>query len=519
MLALVNGEPKILPLAAILDEYIKHQESVISNRTRFDLEKALARVHILEGYKIAIDSIDEIVELMKTSGSIPESRVRLCEKYGLSETQAQAIIDMTLGRLTGLERDKILDELTRLYAKIEELRAVLADVDRVKEIIKSELTEIRQTYAAKDGRLTEIVEAEDETLDEDLIEKHFCVVTITHGGYIKRLPADSFKVILRGGKGVIGMTTKDDDFIETVSVVYSHSNFLFFTDRGKVFMIRPFAIPEAGKTAKGTFMRNILELDEDEKVTATIAVDSFEDAADRYLCMVTEKGIVKRTRLAEFSRVNRNGKRAIDLDEGDRLINVLYTDGAMDIVIASSRGMATRFAEEEARCMGRTARGVIGIRLREGDRVVGTVAVDETKDLFTLTSNGYGKRTRYDDFRTMAHRGGMGVCCQKITEKTGALVGIGQVDDGDDVMIATDTGNFIRTHAANIQVYSRSAQGVIVMRMDEGRSCAGFTALRAAADTDSEDGDGSGPEDSGTDAADGIADAGTGYAAPAGEDE
>ena len=475
MLSLVNGEPKILPLTAILDEYIKHQESVVINRTRFDLDKALARVHILEGYKIATDNIDAIVELMKTSGSIPESRARLQETYGLSEIQAQAIVDMTLGRLTGLERGKVLSEMESLYAKIEDMRNILADIGRIKDIIKSEMLDIKNRYS--DARRTEIVEAEDETCDEDLIEKHFCFITLTKGGYIKRQPADVFSAQGRGGKGIIGMATKDEDDILAAEVVYSHSNLMIFTDRGRVYMIRPFEIPEAGRNSKGTFIRNVIELADDENVTAVIAVDSFEDSGSRFLCMITERGVVKRTTLKAYEYHRKGGKRAIDLDEGDRLINVLDTDGTKDIVIATSRGMATRFNENEVRDMGRTARGVRGIRLKDGDRVIGTVTVDESKQLCTMTSNGFGKRTSYGDFRAMAHRGGVGVCCQPVNEKTGSLIGIAQVGDDDDIMIVSDSGIVIRTPAAKIPVYSRTAKGVIVMRLEEGSSCAGFTVL------------------------------------------
>ena len=478
MLSLVNGEPKILPLTAILDEYIKHQESVVTRRTKFELDKALARAHILEGYKIATDNIDDIVTLMKTSPSIPESKLRLCNTYGLSDIQAQAIVDMTLGRLTGLERDKVIAELNALYAKIEELRDILGDINKIRQVIRDEMTDIKNRYGNE--RRTEIVEAEDDILDEDLIEKHFCALTVTHGGYIKRLPADTYTAQHRGGKGIIGMQTKEEDFIEKVMVVYSHSNVLFFTNFGRVYMLKAYAIPESSRNAKGTYISNILQLGQDEKITAIISVDSFDDSENRYLCMITEQGVIKRTPLKEYEHSLKAGKIAISLDEGDKLVGVMLTDGSNDIVIATASGQATRFSETDVRSMGRIAHGVIGIRLREGDKVTGTVEVDESKDLCTITENGFGKRIKYDEFRTMAHRGGLGVCCQPVSDKTGALIGIAQIDDNDDLMIITSGGTVIRTPAANIPVYSRSARGVIVMRMDEGQTCASFTTVVTA---------------------------------------
>ena len=330
MLALVNGEPKILPLVTIIDEYIKHQESVVTRRTQYELDRALARAHILEGYSIALDNIDEIVELMKTSKSIPDSKARLCERYGLSEIQAQAIVEMTLGRLTGLERDKILDELERLHKLIEELRAILGDIEKVKEIIKTELSEIKRRYG--DARRTEIVEAADDILLEDLIEKHDCVITITHSGYIKRQHADTYSAQRRGGKGIIGMSTKEEDFIEKVMVMHSHSNLMMFTSNGKVYMRKAYMIPEAGRTAKGTNIVNILELQPGEKITTVIEVDNFDNSEERFLTMVTKNGVLKRTKLSEFEYQRKGGKIAIGLDEGDELVGVLLTHGHPDHV-------------------------------------------------------------------------------------------------------------------------------------------------------------------------------------------
>ena len=487
MLALVNGEPKILPLVTIIDEYIKHQESVVTRRTQYELDRALARAHILEGYSIALDNIDEIVELMKTSKSIPDSKARLCERYGLSEIQAQAIVEMTLGRLTGLERDKILDELERLHKLIEELRAILGDIEKVKEIIKTELSEIKRRYG--DARRTEIVEAADDILLEDLIEKHDCVITITHSGYIKRQHADTYSAQRRGGKGIIGMSTKEEDFIEKVMVMHSHSNLMMFTSNGKVYMRKAYMIPEAGRTAKGTNIVNILELQPGEKITTVIEVDNFDNSEERFLTMVTKNGVLKRTKLSEFEYQRKGGKIAIGLDEGDELVGVLLTDGHSDIIIASASGNAVKFTEEGARTMGRTARGVIGIRLRGDDRVVGVVATEEGKHFLTITELGYGKRTEFSDFRLMKSRGGMGVMCHNVTERTGRVAGIAAVGEDDDIMIITDSGTIIRTAVDSIPVYGRSAAGVIVMRVSEGQTCAGFTTVPKAEEDDAIEGE------------------------------
>ncbi len=486
MLALVNGEPKVLPLIRIIDEYIAHQESVVTRRTQFELDRALARAHILEGYTIAIDNIDEIVELMKTSKSIPDSKARLCERYGLSDVQAQAIVDMTLGRLTGLERDKILDELERLRKLIEELRAILGDTEKMRRVIKDEMLEIKRKY--NDPRRTEIVEAADDILLEDLIEKHDCVITITHAGYIKRQNADTYSAQRRGGKGIIGMATKEEDFIEKVMVMHSHSYLMMFTNNGKVYMRKAYMIPEAGRTAKGTNIVNILELVPGEKITTVIEVSSFDNADERFLTMVTKNGVLKRTKLSEFEYQRKGGKIAIGLDEGDELIGVLLTEGMSDIIIASASGNAVKFTEQGARTMGRTARGVIGIRLRGDDRVVGVVAVEEGKHLLTLTELGYGKRTEFDDFRLMKSRGGMGVTCHNVTDRTGRVAGIAAVEENDDIMIITDSGTIIRTPVDSIPVYGRSAAGVIVMRVAEGTTCAGFTTVpKAEAEEEAEE--------------------------------
>ena len=461
-LAVVGQEPKVLNLAQILDYYIDHQKSVIRRRTEYDLEKAKARAHIYEGYKIALDNIDEIVEIMKTSESITASKITLMERFGLTDIQAQAIVEMTLGRLTGMERQKIEDELNRLHALIEELEGILADENKIIAIIKEEMLEIKRKYA--DGRRTRIEQAIDDIDLEDLIEKHNCVITMTQAGYIKRLPSDTYSAQHRGGKGITAMTTRDEDFIERIEAVYSHSTLLFFTNTGKVQALRAFQIPEASRTAKGSNIVNLLDLQNGEKITALISVNEF--AEGEYLTMVTRQGVIKKTLLKEYEYQRKGGKIAINLDEGDELLFVTKTNGENELLIATKEGNATRFDESQVRPMGRSARGVRGIRLKDSDYVIGVVNVDESKKLLTVTENGFGKRTDFEDFRLMKNRGGGGVICHNLTEKTGLLAGIISVDDDDDVMMITDSGIIIRTPASGVSIYSRTASGVIMMRLD-----------------------------------------------------
>ena len=490
MIAIVGGEPKLLSLPEILDHYIKFQESVIERRVKFDLEKALARAHIYEGYKIALDNIDEIVAIMKSSKSIPESKLTLMDRFGLSDAQAQAIVEMTLGKLTGMERQKIEDELARLSALIADLRDILSNEGRVKQIIKDEMTEIKNRYG--DKRRTEIVAAEDDIVLEDLIEKHNCIITLTHAGYIKRLPADTYEAQHRGGKGIIGMTTKEEDFIEKVISVHSHAYLMMFTNIGKVYMRRAFMIPEASRTAKGTNIVNILELAPGEKITAVIGLAGFED--NEYLTMVTRNGVIKRTPIKEYEYQRKGGKIAINLDEDDQLVFVRRTLGDASIVIATHDGNAIRFDESNVRSMGRTARGVRGITLRKGDYVVGVTSVDNDKKLITVTENGFGKRTEFEDFREMKNRGGMGVKCHNITEKTGELVSIATVSEDDDLVLITDQGQMIRMPVTDIPVYSRSAGGVIVMRLGEGQKIVNFTKVAREEKPDEESSDNTEPK-------------------------
>ncbi len=490
MLALVNNEPKILSLPQILDHYIEHQRSVIVRRVKFDLEKAKARAHILEGYHIATDNIDRIVEIMKTSRSIPEAKERLMAEFftisyrdgyenslgnvrQLSDAQAQAIVDMTLGKLTGMEREKIEEELARLHATILELEGILADETKIDGIIKDEMLEIKRKFS--DGRRTEIVAATDDIELEDLIEKHSCVITLTHAGYIKRLPADTYAAQRRGGKGIIGMATKEDDFIEKVIALNSHSYLLMFTNKGKVHMRKAYQIPEASRTAKGTNIVNVIEMLPEEKITALISVTEFSE--NEYLTMVTRNGIIKRTLLTEYEYQRKGGKIALTLDEGDELVFVMRTVGDRDILLASADGLAVRYTEQNVRPMGRGARGVKGISLREGDYVKGVAVVEEGKQLITVTERGYGKRTDFDEFRVMKNRGGYGVTCHRLSEKTGRLCGVATVCDDDDLMMITDGGTVIRTPVSEVPTYSRSAGGVILMRLGEGHSLVNFTKV------------------------------------------
>ena len=472
MLALVKGEPKVLSLPAILDEYIAFQREVIVNRTRFELNKARAEMHIYEGYKTAIDHIDEVIALIKSSTSIPDAKEKLMTRFGLSDAQAQAIVEMTLGKLSGLERQKIEERLAKLAALVEELEGVLADPAKVDDIIREEMNEIRRRFA--DPRRTQLVESTDDIDIEDLIPRTTAVVTVTHAGYMKRQKASDYAAQNRGGMGKVGLSMKDEDFVEKVMVVSSHDLLLMFTNFGKVYTTKVYRIPEASRTAKGTNVANIVELAEGEKLTAFITVDGFD--ADHYLTMVTKRGIIKRTPLTEFEYQRKGGKRAITLDEDDELLFVRLTDGESDLLLATRRAMAVRFEEKNVRAMGRTARGVIGIRLASDDEVIGLVDVSDEKTLLTITQKGMGKRSPFEDFRTMKNRGGMGVSCHKLTEKSGLLASIASVSEDEDIFIITDEGTLIRTAVAPIPTHSRATGGVIVMRLSEDAKVVTFSA-------------------------------------------
>ena len=472
MLALVNGEPKTLGLKDVLNNYIKFQEEVITRRTRFDLSKAEAEAHIYEGYNIALSNIDEVISIIRGSESTPKAKEKLIERFGLSETQAQAIVEMTLGRLSGLERQKIEERLIKLHSTIVELKGILADENKIREIIKEELLEIKRKYS--DDRRTEIIDSDDEIDIEDLIEKHECVITLTNSGYIKRIPADTYSAQRRGGKGLIAMQTKEEDFIEKVLVANSHSYLLMFTDNGKIFVRKVYRIPEASRTAKGSNLINIIEIEKGEKVTAMIALNEFTHG--EYLTMVTQNGIIKRTDLEEYEYQRKGGKIAINLDEGDKLIFVGHTTGNEDVLIATKNGYAVRFHEDKVKIVGRTARGVRGIDLREGDIVCGAVIVDETKKLLTITENGFGKKSEFNEFEPR-NRGILGVIVHNISDKTGRLASVSCVDENKDVMVITNEGTIIRTATDVIPTYKRSTTGVKVMRLDEGAIVANTTLV------------------------------------------
>lgn len=472
MVALVKGEPKTCSLKTVLSEYILHQEEVVTRRLKFELAKAKREAHIYEGYKIALDHIDEVIEIIKRSASIPDAKANLCERFGLTDVQAQAIVEMTLGRLSGLERQKIEERLAKLYEEIERIEGILADGEKLRNLIKDEMIAIKNKYS--DNRLTEIVPVEDEIVLEDLIERHRCIITMTNSGYVKRQRADVYSAQRRGGKGIIGMSTKEEDYIEKVISVDSHSDLLIFTDAGRVYIRRAYQIPESGRQTKGTNIINIIEKEPDENVTAFISVNGYDEG--KFLTMVTRNGTIKRTALKEFEYQRRGGKRALTLDEGDELLFVSCTDGEAEIMIATSTGRSVRFRESDVPAHGRAARGVRGIKLKDGERVVGVAIPEEGKSLLTVTENGFGKKTEFDRFETR-HRGGSGVTCHGINEKTGLLAGMGAVSDTDDIMLITDTGIVIRTSAGEISTYGRAASGVIVMRTGEGVKVANFTTV------------------------------------------
>lgn len=474
MLALVDNQrqPKILTLKEILEEYISFQEELIVRRTKYDLGKALERAHLLEGLIIAQDNIDEVIRIIRTA--YDDAREKLMERFSLDEVQAQAILDMRLKALQGLDREKLEKEYAEIEERIAYYRQLLGSEEMLKGVLKDELTQIRDKFG--DKRLTEIQDVEDEIDLEDLIERHECIITMTRSGYIKRLPADTYTAQHRGGKGIMGMTTKEEDVVEDVISVHSHSNLLMFTSAGKVYMKKVYEIPEASRTAKGTNIANVLELGEGEKVTSVISVEGFEE--NEFFVMVTKLGVVKRANVKDFEYQRKGGKIAINLDEGDELLAVKHTTGDSDVMIATHSGKAVRFREEDARVMGRTARGVRGIKLKGDDHVVGVALVEEGKTLLTVTEKGFGKRNEFDAFASHS-RGTMGVICHRITGKTGKLAGIAAVGEDDDIMIITDEGTIIRMSAGDIPSYTAgSTSGVIVMRLSGDAKIVNFTVTK-----------------------------------------
>ena len=479
LLALVDKQPKILNLREMIDYYIAHQEDVITRRTQFELDKALARAHILEGYKVVIDNVDEVIRIIRASKSIQDSKDALCARFGLSDEQADAIVKMQLGRLSGMEREKIEEEYQEVTAKIANYREILANEGMVLDIIKTDLTEIKNKYG--DERRTKISMISTEIDIDDLIDEEDIVVTLTHTGYTKRVPADTYRSQHRGGRGISGMSTKEEDFVEHIFTTTTHHTILFFTTHGVVYKLRGYQIPEASRQAKGTAIVNLLPLESDEKITAMIPIKDFEDG--EYLTFVTKNGIIKKTNLMDYSRIRNGGLRAIALDEGDELIRVHLTDGTKDVILSTHDGYAIRFNESEVRHTGRTTRGVKGITLRKGDYIIGFSIVKEGSQLLAVTENGYGKKTALDEYRKQS-RGGKGIFTYKITDKTGKLAGMRAVTDEDDIILITSEGVIIRMHTEDISTYSRQTQGVKLMRLDEGVSVASIA--RAARDDEEE---------------------------------
>ena len=477
MLAIQNGVPKILSLRQILDAYIEHQKEVVTRRTQFDKEKAEARAHILEGLLIALDHIDEVIRIIRASETDAEAQAELMSKFKLSERQSQAILDMRLRRLTGLERDKIQSEYDELIALIADLADILAKPERVSQIIKEELDEVKRKFG--DPRRTELMVGEVLTLeDEDLIEESDVLITLSNKGYIKRLDQDEFTAQKRGGRGVQGTGVKDDDFVRELVSTSTHDHLLFFTNKGRVYRLKGYEIPEYGRTAKGLPVVNLLKLDEGESIQTIINVES-ERSDDAYLFFTTRAGIVKRTSVKEFANIRQNGLKALNLKDEDELINVLLTEKDTDIIIGTRLGYAVRFNQSSVRSMSRIATGVKGVNLREGDAVVGARVITDQDEVLIITEKGYGKRTVATEYPTKG-RAGKGMKTANVTEKNGPLAGLLTVKGDEDLMIITDTGVMIRTNVANISQTGRSTMGVKVMRLDQDAKIVTFTSVAAA---------------------------------------
>jgi len=462
MLALVDGEPQILTLRQCLDCYIKHREEVIVRRTRFELDKALARAHILEGLKIALDNIDEVIAIIRNSYDDPKER--LMERFGLTDIQAQAILDMRLKTLSGLQREKIDEEYQQLMELIAHLREILNSEQLVLNIIKEELIEIKDKFG--DERKTKIVAAEGEIDIEDLVKEEQTVIALTHFGYIKRMPIDTYKSQRRGGKGITGIETREEDFVKQIFTASTHDTILFFTNKGKLYRLRGYEVPEAGRTAKGTAIVNLLSLDAGEKISAVIPIQNF--AEGKYLLMATKQGMIKKTALGEYNSSRKTGLQGITLKEEDELIGVRLTDGQDNVVLVTRNGMCITFDEKDVRPIGRVAQGVIGINLDEEDEVIGMESIISggQATLLTITENGFGKRTELSEYRVQ-QRGGKGVITYKITPKTGKLIGIRIADETEDVMLITNSGTIIRLNVKDISVLGRATQGVTLMRTSE----------------------------------------------------
>lgn len=472
MLALVKGEPKTLSLKQMLEEYIKFQEEIITRRTIFDLKKAKERAHILEGLLTALDYIDEVISIIRSHYTVQEGKAALMERFGLDDVQAQAIVQMPLGRLAGLEREKIQTEVDELHAKIAEYNAILADEQKIRAIVKEELLEIKEKF--NDPRRTELATIEGEVDIEDLIPEESCVVTLTRFGYLKRQPLDVYKTQRRGGRGISGMTRRDEDFVSDIYTCSTHDYLMFFTNKGKVYRIKGYEIPEGSRTSRGTNVVNILPLEQNEKITCVIKTSDIA-AENKYYVMVTRNGIIKRTEYNAYINVRKSGLIAINLDEGDELAWVKITNGSDDLILATKDGMSIRFNEEDARSMGRTARGVKAIALDEGDQVVGMVVAEEGKDILTVSQSGLGRRTDVSEYRIQT-RGGKGLR-NYYCDKNGPVAGFEKVDSENDIILITDSGIIIRIPADQISKQSRYAGGVKVMRVDEETSIIGIAAV------------------------------------------
>ncbi len=463
MLALVNGVPKILTLRECLDNYIEHRKVVIVRRTKFDLDKALARAHILEGLRIAIDNIDEVIKIIRNSYDDPKEQ--LMQRFGLDDIQAQSILDMRLKTLSGLQREKIEEEYQELMKLIAHLREILANDNLVDDIVKEEALEMKEKYG--DDRKTKIVASEEEFDEEDLIAEEQTVIALTHFGYIKRMPLDTYKSQRRGGKGITGMTTREEDFVKQIFTASTHDIILFFSNTGKLYKLRGFEVPEAGRTTRGTAIVNLLSLAGGEKITAVIPIKEFND--NQYLLMATKQGLIKKTPLKEYDSGKKTGLISINLKEDDELIDVRLSDGNNNVVMVTQKGMSITYSEKDVRPVGRSAQGVIGMRLDKDDAVIGMETINETnkETLLAITENGFGKRTELEEYRVQT-RGGKGVITYKVTPKTGDIVGIRIADEEDDILMITDKGTVIRIKAKEISVLGRNTQGVTLMRTSDG---------------------------------------------------
>jgi DNA gyrase subunit A len=465
MLALVNGQPKVLNLKSIITHYIEHQREVVTRRTQYDLRKAEARAHILEGLRIALDNIDEIINILRSSKNVAEAKERMMAKFGLSELQAEAIAEMRLRSLTGLERGKIEEEYLGLIKNIEYFRSLLNNELKLMMVIKEELLEIRKRYA--DKRRTQITAALEEFDAEDFIDEEEVAVTMTHFGYIKRLPADTYKSQRRGGKGITGLQTREEDFVENLFITSTHNYILFFTNKGKMFKLKTYEIPEAGRQAKGTALVNLLQLSPEEKVSAVINIKDFEDG--KYLIFMTKGGLVKKTELKEYETSRNTGITAITLLDNDELIGVKLTRGTTEIIAATKNGLSIRFPESNVRSMGRGTQGVKGITLNPDDVVIGMDILEEGADLLVISEKGFGKRTPVEEYRVQT-RGGKGILTSKVTSKTGHVVGMKVVKDNDEIMIINMSGIIIRLNVNEVSEMGRSTQGVKLMRVPQNES-------------------------------------------------